>query len=344
MKEYAGGEDYPVYRYASLPLPVRKPFRIGVPFIDLSFLKTIEKIPFRLLHVHCPFSSANVALHLAKQQHIPLVATFHSKYKADFERHVPNKQLVKWMVKRVVDFYEKADEVWIPQPAVEDTLREYGYRGKIVVVNNATDFSLTGDAGEMKRQARAELNLPAHIPVFLFTGQHVWEKNVQLIVDALSRMKDEPFRMFFIGTGYAERELREAVVQRGLDAKVKFLGLIVDRERLKRYYAAADLFLFPSLYDNAPLVVREAAAMHTPSLLLEGATAAEIITDNCNGFLSAHSSESFAGRIRELVQSPEQIRQAGQAAAATIARSWESVADEVLDRYTCIIRNHGAGH
>ncbi|MDR2087132.1 MAG: glycosyltransferase family 4 protein, partial [Dysgonamonadaceae bacterium] len=27
MKEYAGGEDYPVYRYASLPLPVRKPFR-----------------------------------------------------------------------------------------------------------------------------------------------------------------------------------------------------------------------------------------------------------------------------------------------------------------------------
>jgi glycosyltransferase involved in cell wall biosynthesis len=344
MKERAAEEGYPVYRYASLPLPVRKPFRVGVPFMDVSFLKTIEKIPFKLLHVHCPFSSANVALHLAKQQKIPLIATFHSKYKADFERHLPNRYLVNWMVKRVIDFYEKADEVWIPQPAVEATLREYGYRGKTVVVNNAADFSVTGDAGELKRQARTGLNIPAGVPVFLFTGQLIREKNVRLIVDALSLMKEEPFRMFFIGTGYAGRELRELAAQRGLSSRMEFPGLILEREQLKRYYAAADLFLFPSLYDNAPLVVREAAALHTPSILLEGSTAAEIITDNYNGFLSAHTPEAFAGRIRELLKSPENIRQTGLTASQTIARSWESVAEEVLERYTSIIRNYGLRH
>jgi glycosyltransferase involved in cell wall biosynthesis len=345
MKEYAGGEDYPVYRYASLPLPVRKPFRVGLPFMDVSFLKTIEKIPFELIHVHCPFSSASVALYLAKQQKIPVVATFHSKYKADFERHLPNKRLVSWMVKRVIDFYEKADEVWIPQPSVEETLREYGYRGKAVVVNNATDFTVNGDVGELKRRAREELNIPADTPVFLFTGQHIWEKNVRLLVEALSLMKDVPFRMFFIGTGYAERELQKLTVQLGLSSQVRFLGLIQEREDLKRYYAAADLFLFPSIYDNAPLVVREAAALHTPSVLLKGSTASEIIIDNYNGFLSARSSEAFAGRVRELIKSPEKIRQAGLRASESIARSWESVvAEEVMDRYAHIIRNYGVSH
>lgn len=42
----------------------------------------------------------------------------------------------------------------------------------------------------------------------------------------------------------------------------------MEREILKRYYVAADLFLFPSLYDNAPLVIREAAALGTPSVLI----------------------------------------------------------------------------
>jgi glycosyltransferase involved in cell wall biosynthesis len=344
MKEHAA-EDYPVYRYASLPLPVRKPFRVGLPFMDVSFLKAIEKIPFELIHVHCPFSSASVALYLAKQQKIPVVATFHSKYRDDFERHVPNRHLVDWMVKRVIDFYEKADEVWIPQPGVEETMREYGYRGKTVVVNNATDFIVTGNVGELKRQAREELNIPPDISVFLFTGQHIWEKNVRLIVEALFLMKDVPFRMFFIGTGYAERELQKLAVRLGLSSRVKFLGLVWEREHLKRYYAAADLFLFPSLYDNDPLVVREAAALHTPSVLLKGSTASEIITDNHNGFLSARSSEAFAERIRELIKSPEKIRQAGLRASESIARSWESVVtEEVMDRYTYIIRNYGARH
>ena len=118
--------------------------------------------------------------------------------------------------------------------------------------------------------------------------------------------------------------------------------MILDRELLKRYYAAADLFLFPSLYDNAPLVVREAAAMHTPSLLLKDSTAAEIITDGYNGFLCAHTREAFAKRIRSLLDDPETRARVGRNAANTIARSWESVADEVIDRYSQLIARYAA--
>jgi glycosyltransferase involved in cell wall biosynthesis len=334
--------DYPVYRYTSFPLLLRKPFRVGVPALDRTFQKTIQSISFKLIHAHCPFSSGGVALRMARQQKVPLVATFHSKYKDDFERAVHNKYIAGWMVKHVIGFYEQADEVWIPQAAVEDTIRAYGYKGKVTVMDNGADFTAGENMDEAKRRARAALGIPPAVPVFLFIGQHIWEKNTRLIVEALAQLKDVPFKMFFIGTGYAARELQALTRHCGLESGVTFLGVIMDREKLKQYYTAADLFLFPSLYDNAPLVVREAAALHTPAVLVKGATAAEIVTDNYNGFLADNSSSAFAARIRALVQSPRLIQQAGQQAARTIARHWEKVADEVLERYAHIIRNYAA--
>ena len=122
----------------------------------------------------------------------------------------------------------------------------------------------------------------------------------------------------------------------GLASKVSFVGSIVEREILKRYYVAADLFLFPSLYDNAPLVIREAAALGTPSVLIRDSTASEI-----NGFLSPNSTEAYSNRIREILCSTAIIKQVGEEASRTIARSWEDVAGEVYDRYNRLIKRNG---
>jgi glycosyltransferase involved in cell wall biosynthesis len=113
--------------------------------------------------------------------------------------------------------------------------------------------------------------------------------------------------------------------------------MISDREMLKQYYAAADLFLFPSTYDTWALVIREAAALGTPSILIEGSTIANIITNNHNGFLTENSTESFSACLRNLILNPKMISQAGVNASNTITRSWESVTDEVLDRYQKLI-------
>ena len=135
-------EEFPVYNYFSLPIPMRKPYRMGFPRVDLPFRSRIGKVGFSLVHAHSPFSSGRLALKIAREQNIPIVATFHSKYRADFERAIPNKMVVDYMVKNVVDFYSQADEVWIPQASVEETLREYGYKGRVEVVDNGNDLSL----------------------------------------------------------------------------------------------------------------------------------------------------------------------------------------------------------
>jgi len=331
--DYSDNEPYPVYRYASIPIIGRKPYRLGIPEIDFQFNTEINQISFGLVHAHCPFSSGNIALSIARKQKIPLVATFHSKFRDDFEHSVRNKFIARQMTNDVIRFFEKADEVWIPQASVEETIREYGFKGKVEVVDNGNDFATNKPIEPIIKAARKELDIAEKEQVFLFVGQHIWEKNTRLIVETLALVKDLPFKMFFIGIGYAADDLKQLVDEMGLSDKVTFVGMITDREKLKQYYAAADLFLFPSIYDNAPLVIREAGAMHTPSILIKGSSSAENIIDNFNGFLIENSTESFASKLRELFDSPDRVHQAGANAAKSIACSWESVTDEVLDRY-----------
>lgn len=336
---YLNDEPYPVFRYSSFPLLFHHPYRLGVPEIDITFQNSIDRVPFGLIHAHCPFSSGHLALRIAKERKIPLVATFHSKYRDDFEHTFINKTVANIMIKEVIKFYDKADEVWIPQAAVEDTIREYGYKGKLVVMENGTDFTGIDKIDMFRAESRRLLNIGKDEPVFLFVGQHIWEKNTKLIIDALAKLRDINYKMFFIGTGYAEEDMKSMVAEEGLESKIRFLNVVYDRELLKRYYAAADLFLFPSFYDNAPLVVREASALQTPSVMVKGSTAAELITDYVNGFLIDNTTESLAARIRELIAAPDKIRIAGLNASTTIARSWESIAEEVLDRYKFILRS-----
>ena len=336
---------YPINRYVSVPIPFRHPYRYGLPYADAAFWRNWRQMRFELVHAHCPFTSGDLALSAARKQHIPMVATFHSKYRQDFEHNVPNKRVVDWMVRHIIRFFEQADEVWIPQAAVEPTLREYGFKGHVEVVENGNDFSTPSKQIEaMRDEMRDELGMEPDETMLLFVGQHIWEKNIGFILDSLALIKDKPFHLFMVGTGYAVREIRHRISALGLQEHVTMLGNIHDRERLKRIDAAADLFLFPSLYDNAPLVVREAAAMHTPALMLSESTAAEIIQPDENGFLTPNDLQAYADRISYLIEHPDILRRVGKKASTTISRSWENVIEEVILRYRDIQETYKLKH
>ncbi len=329
-------KKYEVLDYLSVKVPFRPPYVTGVSEMDPVFLRKILRRRFRIVHAHSPFMAGMTAARIARNQKIPLVATFHSKYRDDFSRVIPGTLLVDTIISEIVRFYEQADEVWVPQESVKDVLYGYGYKGNIEVMMNGCD--LVGDYPEsFFTEARKELGIAPDAFSLLFVGQHIWEKNVRLTIEALARIKDLPFRMTFIGTGYAEKEMKALVSERGLDAKVTFVGRLTDREKLKRYYAAADLFLFPSLYDTDGLVVREAAALHTPSIMLRDASAAGMLRDGETGFLIGNSAEEFEAALRSLCADRSRIARVGEAVSTRIVRSWEDIAGEAIDRYNAII-------
>ena len=331
-----GQYPYEVLDYVSVPVPFRHPYVTGIAQIDPLLRAKLSRRRFKIVHAHSPFSAGLMALHVAKTQHIPLVATFHSKFRDDFREVIPSDMLVDQAIKIVMEFFDRADEVWVPQASVEEVIREYGFKGHVEIVDNGSDL-VADYPDSFFEKARSSLGIAPEEFVFLFVGQHIWQKNVRLVIDALEQIKDLPFRMFFVGTGYAAGEMKELVEQKGLSDKVTFTGMLTEREQITCYYAAADLFLFPSLYDNAPLVVREAAALHTPAVMVEGSTAATILRDGENGFLVPNELDAFAACLRKLYSNRGEVRRAGLSASRTIVRSWEDVVGEVLDRYDALI-------
>lgn len=328
---------YEVIRYFSLPIRSRKPYRYGYPKLDPFIWKRLRLTDFKIIHSHSPFAAGRLGVYAKKEHGIPLIGTFHSKYKSDLKHSF---KLLPWCVpiimKRILDFYNACDEVWIPQAAVEETVREYGFKGEVKVVENGIDFAdVTPE--EITRLRGYDQNDKEPIRL-LFVGQHIWEKGIGVIVDALDRIKEDvDFKMVFIGEGYAKNELKEKIKNAGLSSKVETRDVIEDREELKKAYARADLFLFPSRYDNAPLVVREAAALATPSIIPKESTASEVISHRGNGFLIDDKAEAYAEEIQRLFLNRREVKEVGDNAKRTLVRSWDDVMSEVYDRYQTLI-------
>jgi 1,2-diacylglycerol 3-alpha-glucosyltransferase len=345
---YIDSADYEVIRFKSLVLLGLKPYRLGIPSFDFEFKRKLDRNHFTILHTHCPFISGRVALRLAQKDHIPLVTTFHSKYREDFKKTVKRQIFIDLMMKYIIDFYNKIDYVWVPNHSTGKTLKEYGFTGNYEIMPNGTDLRIPSDSGlvQMKMNGLKAIGADDHEFVLLFVGQHRWEKNVRTIIDSLRIIKSsaESFKMVFVGEGYAAKDMKRLVNKYELSGNVLFTGVIRERDKLEEIYACTDLFLFPSIYDTSGMVMGEAATFAVPSIVVRNSSVAEDVYDGINGFLISNSAVALAKKIIELKQNPEAIRKAGEGARKSIYRPWESIVDQVFNRYEEIIKDYSSNN
>jgi 1,2-diacylglycerol 3-alpha-glucosyltransferase len=243
----------------------------------------------------------------------------------------------------VVDFFNYADAVWAVNESTRETLISYGYKGHVDVVPNGADFDVPTNLDSLVRETNNNHGLSENDLVFLFVGQMIKQKNIPMIIESLALIKNsgQNFTMFFVGEGKSKDDFKEQVIQLGLKNHVKFLGKILDRDILKSMFARADLFIFPSVYDNAPVVTREAAAVGTPSIIVKGSNAAEGVVHGENGFLCENSAKNVAESILKIVSDRDALKKAGQKAQETIFRSWEGIVDDiVVPKYLEIIKKY----
>ncbi len=337
-RRYIDNEDFKVIRYFSVPFKFREPYKMGFDILDFKFWKYMNNMNFNIVHSHSPFTSATIGISIAKKKNIPLIATFHSKYYDDFKQVFKLDILAQLFTNIIINFYNKADQVWTVNTSTADTLREYGYKGNIEIVENGCDEFDTKKTGYKTSEIENRLNLKNNEPVLLFVGQHIWQKNLKMLLEALKLLENINFKMIFVGEGYARDKMIEYARKLEINNKIVFMGKLVDREMIAALFKRADLFLFPSLYDNASIVIREAASMKTPSLLIEGSNTAEGVFDNYNGFLSKNDPYYYSKRIMEILSDKNLVLATGEMALKTLVKRWEVIVDEVYARYDELIK------
>lgn len=334
---YKGGLPYEIVDFGGMPLPMSPQYRAGMPILDAHYQRRITNIKLDIVHMHSPFITGREAYRISRHQDIPLVGTFHSKYYDDFYQITKSHTLSKIGNRYVIDSLEKCDQVWAVSNSTADVLRGYGFKGTIEVVENGTDRKVPDTQAVQLVEKRFDLD---QRPLLLYVGQINWKKNIRRIlkaVDALHR-QNRNVKLIMAGQGPSEAEVHALSASLGLNDVVTYAGHVTDMQLLDGLYARADLLVFPSLYDNAPMVVREAAALGTPSLLARGSCAAEVVLDGQNGLLANDTTADMAERIAWALDNPTKLKEIGVAARATIPKPWEDVITEVLERYEDLIR------
>ena len=177
--------SFEVDRYLSLKVPTRREYRFGLPILDSVIWRRLKKTQFDIVHAHSPFGSGISARHIAKKQNIPVVATFHSKYKDDFNASLKSKKVVDLVLQSIVEFYDSVDEVWVVNEASAQTLSEYGYKGDYYIMHNGCDLKIQYPIRKFDEEINKKYSLDKDTPLFVFVGQHIWQKNLKMVLEEL---------------------------------------------------------------------------------------------------------------------------------------------------------------
>ena len=335
---YVDQTPYKVYRFPSIDSLIKRPYRVGVPSLAPSFQRKMRHLDCDLVHTHSPYVAGEEAYKMARRLGVPLVATFHSKFRDDFYAAFGSNTMANIGVGIAVRFFEKADYVWAVNSPTADTLRSYGYRGEIEIMPNGCDKLSIADPQSAITELNRTYGIDPGETVFLFVGQQVWHKNIKLVLDAVRLyFSENPGRLVLVGEGGNAEEIRKYVAADALLAqRVIFTGKILDREKLFAFYLRAHALLFPSLYDNAPLVVREAASVGCPPVLARGSHAAEDFKEDSEVFLCGTTPESLAQKIQDIVEN-RPLYERVKTGCRDIAIPWEQIVDRVAERYGEII-------
>lgn len=338
-KNYEDKDAFEMVRVKSIPIPTRYPYRYAMPSIDKAARDKIETCPLDLIHTHSPFGISQYGLKVAKNRNIPIISTFHSKFYDEFKLALKSDKLAKMVVNHAVKYYEQMDQVWAVNHSTAETLKEYGYKGNMEVIYNGSDIVYPGNAEDLRKRAFEKYNIPTDKPMFLFVGQQIWHKNIRLVIEAMEWLKQQGFAytMVFVGEGSNAEEIKALVKEKHLEDSIMFTGVLHDRQELTSLYLAAELFVFPSVYDNAPLVVKEAASLRTPALTVTGSNAAEGVIDGVNGFLTEENGVSIGQKIKGIYEAGVDLPAIGKQAEETLAVSWDSIVEDVYGRYAELI-------
>lgn len=168
-------------------------------------------------------------------------------------------------------------------------------------------------------------------PFILCVANTYPHKNVHRLIGAYGTLaRDIPHRLVLEGQPRRGEHLVQAALEQLPDRDRVMRLEHVDRPTLLALYQAADLFVFPSLYEGFGLPVLEAMASGTPVVAMRQASVPEVGGETI-GYAEHNDTAELAARIRESLQFDTETRAVRIAAARARAQtfSWERTASAV---------------
>ena len=204
---------------------------------------------------------------------------------------------------------------------------------KIRVILLAADEKFKPLNNEETKEVRQKYNLK--FPFILYVGILEPRKNIPTLIDAFYKLKkkNSPTKLVIAGKkGWKYKEIFETINKLNLQKDVIFTGYVPD-EDLPALYNAADLFVFPSLYEGFGLPPLEAMACGCPVITSNTSSLPEVIGD-AGIIVNPYDVDALADAMYKSLSNDglrEDMFKRGLERAKMF--SWEKCARETLEVY-----------
>lgn len=201
-----------------------------------------------------------------------------------------------------------ADHVIVKNRALLPRATRHAPRAKLTYLPNGVDTRRFKPGKENRR-----------ILKILFVGRLEPQKNLEVLIEAVSRLKSKP-TLILVGDG-AQRQ-RLAHIGQSLGVKLEFLGKVNHRD-LPEVYRHATIFAMPSIKEGSPKALLEAMASGLACIASDIPEHREIIQAGTTGLLAEPTPQALAASLQRLITSASLRRTLGRRARNKIKTDFE---------------------
>ena len=300
MLDFRRAGDSTVMLVRGLPLPGYKGLQFGLPATGL-LRQSWTRLRPDAVYVATEGPLGWSAVRAARGLGIPVLTGFHTNYHA-YSRHYRVGWLQQLVFRYLCGFHNRSTGTLVASADLRDRLQAQGFRN-VNVLGRGVDSDLFAPQ-HRSHELRRNWGVSDDDLVIVYVGRLAPEKNLGLAVDAYRAMKRISPSLKFVIVG--DGPLRAALQKEHPD--LIFMGTHTG-ERLARYYASADVFLFPSETETFGNVTLEAMASGLVVTAYNYAAAKLHITHGETGVLVRYGdSKAFVESAVKLVQEPQSLQ------------------------------------
>jgi phosphatidylinositol alpha 1,6-mannosyltransferase len=313
--------------------PLYPDYRVSYPPRGLA--RELDQYAPDLVHVASPTPMAVWVQRWARRRGVPVVASFHTHFVSYFRYYgVPWLEGFGWRMLR--RFYARCERVYAPTRRIIAELEAHGIHD-LELWSRGIDLARFGP--EFRDPAlRTHLGADETTPIVLMVSRLVKEKDLLdlLPMHRILHERGNRFRLVLVGDGPLRRELEAALPE------AHFAGHQVGKA-LARWYASADMFVFPSTTETFGNVVAEAQVSGLPTVVVDRGGPPELVTPGQTGWIArANDPTDLAEKIEDLLIDPAARQRMGEAARSAAAeRDWEVINGRLLESYRQVIARAG---
>lgn len=320
-------------------------YPFALPY-DPTVTGVLRGIQPDLLHTHHPMGVGRYARSCSQRLRVPLVFTFHTWYEDFshyFSKYIPfvsERQFSRFIRFLIRKFVRRCHHIVAPSRYTRSRILDaYGdvlEEENISVVPTGIDTAPFSKYS--KGEARALMGWKPEQRYLVSCGRLSREKNFDVLLDAMSRMEEDS-KLVILGDGDLRPQLERQVELLGLQDSVEFPGNVA-RDEVARYFAAADLFALASPNETQGLVVLEAMAAGTPTVVVGEGGVRDFVKDNVNGISSDNDSVALARALDQALRTEDmgRLRQNARETAASL--NVASQARRMSEVYAKAMRKH----